>query len=74
MRRLEIQALRRMHVLTDAVLVSLGWLAAYGLRYALNDPLGRPINPFSWYVRSLPLVVGRGSSPAGCSGSTPASA
>jgi exopolysaccharide biosynthesis polyprenyl glycosylphosphotransferase len=58
MRRLEIQALRRMHVLADAALVSLGWLAAYGLRYALNDPLGRPINPFSWYVRSLPLVVG----------------
>jgi exopolysaccharide biosynthesis polyprenyl glycosylphosphotransferase len=58
MRRLEIQALRRMHLLADAALVSLGWLAAYGLRYALDDVFGRPINPFSWYVRALPIVVG----------------
>jgi len=58
MRKLEIQALRRMHLLADAALVSLGWLAAYGLRYALDDLFGRPINPFSWYVRALPIVVG----------------
>ncbi len=58
MRRLEIQALRRVHLLADAALVSLGWLAAYGLRYALDDVFGRPINPFSWYVRALPIVVG----------------
>ena len=58
MRRFEIQALRRAHLLADAALVSLGWLAAYGLRYALDDVFGRPINPFSWYLRALPIVVG----------------
>ncbi len=58
MRRLEIQALRRAHLLADAALVSLGWLAAYGLRYALDDLFGRPINPFSWYIHALPIVVG----------------
>jgi exopolysaccharide biosynthesis polyprenyl glycosylphosphotransferase len=58
MRRLEIQALRRAHVLADVALVSLGWLAAYGVRYALNDALGRPINPFGSYLRALPIVVG----------------
>jgi len=57
MRRLEIQALRRVHLLADAALVSLGWLAAYGLRYALDGVFGRPINPFSWYVHALPIVV-----------------
>jgi exopolysaccharide biosynthesis polyprenyl glycosylphosphotransferase len=58
MRRLEIPALRRLHVVTDAILVSLGWLGAYGLRWALDGFFGRPINPFDWYVRALPLVVG----------------
>ena len=57
MRRLEIQGLQRLHVVVDAALVSLGWLAAYGLRYALNDAVGRPINPFDGYLRSLPIVV-----------------
>jgi exopolysaccharide biosynthesis polyprenyl glycosylphosphotransferase len=58
MARLEMKALRRAHVVADAALVSLGWLAAWGLRYALNDPLGRPINPLAGYLRSLPLIVG----------------
>jgi len=58
MRRLEIQALRRAHLVADAALVSLGWLSAYGLRYALDDVFGRPINAFSWYVHALPIVVG----------------
>ena len=49
--------LRALHVGTDAVLVSLGWLAAYWVRFALNEPLGRPINPFDWYVHALPVVV-----------------
>jgi exopolysaccharide biosynthesis polyprenyl glycosylphosphotransferase len=49
--------LRALHVATDALLVSLGWLAAYWVRFALNEPLGRPINPFDWYVRALPVVV-----------------
>lgn len=49
--------LRALHVATDALLVSLGWLAAYWVRFALNEPLGKPINPFDWYVRALPVVV-----------------
>lgn len=53
-----LRTLRGMHVVTDAVLVSLGWLGAYGVRYLLNDALGRPINPFDWYLRALPIVVG----------------
>ena len=49
--------LRRLHVGTDCALVSLGWLGAYGIRFALNDLLGTPINPFRRYVEALPLVV-----------------
>jgi len=49
--------LRALHVATDALLVSLGWLAAYWVRFALNESFGRPINPFDWYVRALPVVV-----------------
>jgi exopolysaccharide biosynthesis polyprenyl glycosylphosphotransferase len=49
--------LRRLHVACDALLVSLGWLAAYAVRLGLNDVLGRPINPFDWYVAALPVVV-----------------
>ncbi|MGH0032596.1 MAG: sugar transferase [Myxococcota bacterium] len=55
--RLGLDGLRRLHVATDACLVSLGWVAAYWVRYALNDVLGRPINPFDWYVKALPMVV-----------------
>jgi len=49
--------LRRLHVGTDCALVSIGWLGAYGLRFALNDVLATPINPFRRYVEALPLVV-----------------
>jgi len=50
--------LRALHVTTDAVLVSLGWLAAYGVRHAGAEALGRPpINPLDWYLRALPIVV-----------------
>jgi exopolysaccharide biosynthesis polyprenyl glycosylphosphotransferase len=49
--------LRALHVATDALLVSLGWLAAYWVRFALNESFGKPINPFDWYVRALPVVV-----------------
>jgi exopolysaccharide biosynthesis polyprenyl glycosylphosphotransferase len=41
----------------DCALVSLGWLAAYGIRSALDGVLGTPINPFRRYVEALPLVV-----------------
>jgi exopolysaccharide biosynthesis polyprenyl glycosylphosphotransferase len=57
MQLIDLRAVRRLHVFTDAVLVSIGWLSAYALRYALNDVLGYPINSFYWYIRALPLVV-----------------
>src|SRR5215475_15466606 len=50
-------ALRRLHVATDCALVSLGWLGAWAIRFALEDALGRRINPFGRYVEALPLVV-----------------
>jgi len=53
----DLRALRRLHIFTDVVLVSAGWLSAYAFRYALNDTLGVPINSFYWYLRALPLVV-----------------
>jgi exopolysaccharide biosynthesis polyprenyl glycosylphosphotransferase len=57
MQLVDLRAVRRLHVFTDTVLVSIGWLSAYALRYALNDVLGVPINSFYWYLRALPLVV-----------------
>jgi exopolysaccharide biosynthesis polyprenyl glycosylphosphotransferase len=53
----DLSALRRLHVAADCALVSLGWLGAYAIRFALNDLLGTPINPFRRYVEALPLVV-----------------
>ncbi|HXV37006.1 MAG TPA: sugar transferase [Myxococcota bacterium] len=58
MTKVDLRAIRRLHVLTDTVLVSIGWLGAYGLRFALNDLLGSSINPFDVYLHALPLVVG----------------
>ena len=55
--RLGLTGLRRLHVACDALLVSLGWVGAYWLRFALNDVLGKPINPFDWYLQALPMVV-----------------
>jgi len=49
-------ALRRVHIAADCLLVSLGWLGAYGLRRALVPTLG-PINAFETYVAALPLIV-----------------
>jgi exopolysaccharide biosynthesis polyprenyl glycosylphosphotransferase len=54
---LDLAAVRRFHVYTDILLVSLGWLGAYFLRHALNDLLGRDINPFESYLHALPLIV-----------------
>ena len=54
---MKLTTLRALHVATDALLVSLGWLAAYGMRYALAEPIGRAINPFDGYLRALPIVV-----------------
>ncbi|MEE8475316.1 MAG: sugar transferase [Myxococcota bacterium] len=51
------KVLRRLHVVVDGVLVSLGWLGAYGIRHALDDVVGASINPFGPYWRALPLIV-----------------
>ena len=48
MRRVDLAALRRLHIAVDCLLVSVGWLAAYGLRWSLSDVLG-PINEFESY-------------------------
>jgi exopolysaccharide biosynthesis polyprenyl glycosylphosphotransferase len=56
-RKPQLATLRRLHVGVDCALVSLGWLAAYGIRSALDGVLGTPINPFRRYVEALPLVV-----------------
>ena len=58
MTRVDLSAIRRIHILIDTLLVSIGWIGAYWLRFALNDTLGAPINSFDVYFRSLPLVVG----------------
>ena len=57
MPKLDFAFLRRVHVVTDCVLVSVSWLGAYGVRYALSGPLQYPINPFDTYLTALPLIV-----------------
>ena len=57
MKGVDLASVRRFHVYTDVVLVSLGWLAAYLLRSALNEPLGKDINSFENYLHALPLIV-----------------
>ena len=57
MRRISLATLRWLHVATDALLVSAGWLGAWAIRYALGDAFGRPINDLDDYVRALPIVV-----------------
>jgi exopolysaccharide biosynthesis polyprenyl glycosylphosphotransferase len=58
MTRVDLSSIRRIHILVDAILVSIGWVGAYWLRFALNDTLGTQINPFDAYFRALPLIVG----------------
>jgi exopolysaccharide biosynthesis polyprenyl glycosylphosphotransferase len=54
---MKLRTLRAIHIATDALLVSIGWLAAYGIRYALAEPIGRTINPPDAYLGALPIVV-----------------
>jgi len=56
--KVDLSAIRRIHILVDTILVSIGWIGAYWLRFALNDTLGAQINPFDAYFRALPLIVG----------------
>jgi len=58
MTRVDLSAIRRIHILADTILVSIGWIGAYWLRFALNDTVGAPINSFDGYFRALPLIVG----------------
>ncbi len=58
MKRVDLSAIRWIHIFVDTILVSIGWIGAYWLRYALNDTLGAQINPFDAYFRALPLIVG----------------
>jgi exopolysaccharide biosynthesis polyprenyl glycosylphosphotransferase len=57
MPKLDLAFLRRVHVVTDCALVSVSWLGAYWVRYALSGPLRYPINPFDTYLAALPLIV-----------------
>jgi len=57
MARYDGRALRRIHMGTDVLLVSLGWISAYWLRFALSGPLGRPLNSVESYTAALPIVV-----------------
>jgi exopolysaccharide biosynthesis polyprenyl glycosylphosphotransferase len=54
---MKLSTLRTLHVATDALLVSAGWLVAWGIRSAVAEPIGRAINPLDWYLRALPFVV-----------------
>jgi exopolysaccharide biosynthesis polyprenyl glycosylphosphotransferase len=58
MTRVDLSLIRRVHILVDTILVSIGWIGAYWLRFALNDTLDTQINPFGVYFSALPLVVG----------------
>ena len=57
MKRFEPKALRRIHLGTDVLLVSLAWVGAYGLRVALSDVIGNPPNSFERYLNALPAIV-----------------
>ena len=57
MKLVDAIAIRRLHILSDCILVGAGWICAYWLRYLLNDVLGKPINSFQWYLNALPVIV-----------------
>jgi exopolysaccharide biosynthesis polyprenyl glycosylphosphotransferase len=56
--KVDLNAIRRIHIFADTILVAIGWIGAYWLRFALNETFGAPINSFDVYVSALPLVVG----------------
>jgi exopolysaccharide biosynthesis polyprenyl glycosylphosphotransferase len=57
MGRIDLTAVRRFHVYTDMVLVSVAWIGAYAVRSALSGTLDRNLNPFDPYLAALPLIV-----------------
>ncbi|MBU1626520.1 WecB/TagA/CpsF family glycosyltransferase [bacterium] len=44
-------------IFTDMILLSLSWLSAYWIRYAMSDFFGKSLNPFSGYLTALPIIV-----------------
>ncbi len=57
MRMFDTNTLKRIHIGTDVLLVSIAWVAAYWLRFGLSNTLGYPINSFDNYRTALPMVV-----------------
>lgn len=57
MTKFDSKTLRRIHLGTDVLLVSLAWVGAYGLRVAMSDMIGNPPNPFESYRNALPAIV-----------------
>jgi exopolysaccharide biosynthesis polyprenyl glycosylphosphotransferase len=55
--RPSLATLRWLHVATDALLVSAGWLGAWAIRHTLAGVFELPINPLDDYLRALPIVV-----------------
>ncbi len=55
--RKNLRTLRNLHMITDAFLLSCGWLGAYVIRFLLSEPIGFPLNPFPSYIQILPLIV-----------------
>jgi exopolysaccharide biosynthesis polyprenyl glycosylphosphotransferase len=53
----DAKALRRIHMGTDVLLVSMAWVGAYWMRVEMSDFLGKPLNPFETYRVALPGVV-----------------
>lgn len=51
------RTLRVFHIVTDAILVSLCWCAAYFIRQSLSTKIGLSLNPFNMYIQVLPLIV-----------------
>jgi hypothetical protein len=55
------RALRRTLILilivSDALLVSCSWLVSYWLRVVTTPFFGYPINPFSIYLKAIPIIV-----------------
>lgn len=43
---------------TDAILVTLSWLGAYGICWWLGQPLGIPLNAIDPYLQGAALIVG----------------
>jgi len=44
-------------IITDIILLSFSWLAAYWIRFYLSGIFGKPLNPFSGYLTALPIIV-----------------